>query len=557
MVITMTKRIYGGILLSSVITMLACLIFTIGIQYQMYDESAKDSLKDKAYIISLYSENNDLSKYGNAKERVTLIDKSGNVLFDNKAIAGKMENHLSRKEVKDALESGEGYAVRRSETLGSKTCYYAMLLKNGNVLRVADNSITIWAVLVGLLPPIAAIAVMTFVLATVLASVISKKILKPLNSIDLENPETQNCYDELAPFINKINRKIARQIAKLTRSRREFDIITENMSEGLVLTDIKGNILTHNKGIEKFFGVGNGINGKNILALNRSEAFRKIFSDIIEKRRGEDVLPLNGRYYDITANPVYDENGAPCGAVILAVDITEKEKREKLRREFTANVSHELKTPLTSISGISDMIMNGLVAPEDIKGFAGDINKESARLIALVNDIIKLSQLDEGAYSGENAESVDLNKIANEVKERLDGVAAKKNVTISVTGESAEITGGESLVFEMIYNLCDNAVKYNKANGSVTVNTGTKNGFPFVSVKDTGIGIPSEYTGRIFERFFRVDKSRSKERGGTGLGLSIVKHIAMSLGGEISVESVVGSGTEITVVFTENGQAAA
>ena len=316
-----------------------------------------------------------------------------------------------------------------------------------------------------------------------------------------------------------------------------------------MLTDIKGNILTHNKGIEKFFGVGEDINGKNILTLNRSEVFREIFSDITEKRRGEDILSLNGRYYDMTANPVYDEDGTPCGAVILAVDITEKEKREKLRREFTANVSHELKTPLTSISGISDMLMNGIVAPEDIKGFAGDINKESARLITLVNDIIKLSELDEGAYSTETDEKVDLLKTAAVVKERLEAIAAKKNVKIAVTGEDAEITGGESLVFEMLYNLCDNAVKYNKENGNVTVSVGTSEGAPFVTVKDTGIGIPPEYTDRIFERFFRVDKSRSKESGGTGLGLSIVKHIAMSLGADIRVESTVGKGTEITVTF--------
>ena len=548
----MTKRIYRGILLSSVITMLACLIFTIGIQYQMYDESTKDALKDKAYIISLNSESGDLSEYADAKERITLITSSGNVLFDNKAIADKMENHLSRKEVTEALDSGEGYAVRRSETLGSKSCYYALQLKNGNILRISDDSLTVWTVLINLLPAICAIAIMTLVLSSVLAAVISKKILKPLNSIDLENPDAQNVYDELIPFINKINmqnRKIDRQIARLTRSRREFDIITENMSEGLVLTDIKGNILTHNKGIEKFFGVGEDINGKNILTLNRSDVFREIFSDITEKRRGEDILSLNGRYYDMTANPVYDEDGTPCGAVILAVDITEKEKREKLRREFTANVSHELKTPLTSISGISDMLMNGIVAPEDIKGFAGDINKESARLITLVNDIIKLSELDEGAYSTETDEKVDLLKTAAEVKERLEAIAAKKNVKIAVTGEDAEITGGESLVFEMIYNLCDNAVKYNKENGNVTVSVGRSEGAPFVTVKDTGIGIPPEYTDRIFERFFRVDKSRSKESGGTGLGLSIVKHIAMSLGADIRVESAVGKGTEITVTF--------
>lgn len=548
----MTKRIYWGILAASVITMLTCLVFTIGVQYQIYDESMQKSLKNKAYIISAQGDTENLEKYRNIEERVTLIDGNGKVLFDNKAIAENMGNHLSRKEVADALESGDGYSVRRSETLGSKTRYYALRLDDGNVLRISDNSFTVWAVILELLPPIAAVAVMTFVLATVLASVISKKILKPINSIDLDKPEIAESYEEFTPFINKINaqnRRIDRQIAKLTRSRREFEIIAENMSEGLLLTDIDGNVITHNKGTEKFFDVTESIDGSNILTVNRSEIFRKIFNDITEKKHGEEVLNLGGRFYDITANPVYDENNTVCGAVVLIVDITEKENREKLRREFTANVSHELKTPLTSISGISDMLMNGIVAPDDIKGFARDINKESARLISLVNDIIKLSELDEGGAKSDETKSVDLAEVSSEVAKRLTPVAAKKGVVINTEGEKAEITAGESLVFEMIYNLCDNAVKYNKENGTVTVTTGISGGAPFVSVKDTGIGIPSECTDRIFERFYRVDKSRSKESGGTGLGLSIVKHIAMSLGGEITVDSTPGVGTNITVVF--------
>ena len=537
---------------ASVITMLTCLVFTIGVQYQIYDESMQKSLKNKAYIISVDGDTENLEKYRNIEERITLIDESGRVLFDNKAIAANMGNHLSRKEVASALENGDGYSVRRSETLGSKTCYYALRLDNGNVLRISGNSFTVWAVVLELLPPIAAVAVMTFVLSTVLASVISKKILKPINNIDLDKPEIEESYDELTPFINKINaqnRRLDRQIAKLTRSRREFEIIAENMSEGLLLTDINGNIITHNKGTEKFFDVTGSIDGSNILTVNRSEIFRKIFNDITEKKHGEEVLSLGGRFYDITANPVYDENNAVCGAVVLIVDITEKENREKLRREFTANVSHELKTPLTSISGISDMLMNGIVASDDIKGFARDINKESARLISLVNDIIKLSELDEGGADNDEAKKVDLAEISSEVAKRLEPVAEKKGVVINTAGENAEITAGESLVFEMIYNLCDNAVKYNKENGTVTVTTGVSDGAPFVSVKDTGIGIPSECTDRIFERFYRVDKSRSKESGGTGLGLSIVKHIAMSLGGEITVDSTPEVGTNITVVF--------
>ena len=417
-------------------------------------------------------------------------------------------------------------------------------------MRIADASLTVWAVVLELLPPICAIAIMVFVLANILASVIAKKIVKPINEINLDRPVTDSAYSELSPLISKINaqnRKIDRQIAKLTRSRREFEAIAENMSEGLVLTDISGNILTHNKGTERFFGTQGDINGSNILTLNRSEVFRKIFDDIKEKRSGDDILPLDGKYFNITANPVYDENGEPCGAVILLVDITEKEKREKLRREFTANVSHELKTPLTSICGISDMLMNGIVKPEDIKGFGGDINREAARLLALVNDIIRLSELDEGAEDTDKAEITDILEAANDAVKSISGVAKKAGITVTAEGESTIVNGGKSLIFEMIYNLCDNAVKYNRENGSVKVCVGSAGGSAFIRVSDTGIGIAPEHIDRIFERFYRVDKSRSKQSGGTGLGLSIVKHIALSLGGKISTESKPGYGTEITV----------
>ncbi len=546
----MTKKIFRGILITSIITMLACLVFIIGVQYQIYIESRYTELESKANIISISADEAELKKYSSIKERITLIDNNGNVLYDNKAVALAMENHAQREEFKEALKDGHGYAVRHSETLGVNTCYYAVLLENGNVLRVSGTSLTVGAVIIELLPPIAAIAVLAFVLALVLASVISKRILKPINEINLDETVIDETYEELAPFVSKINlqkRKIDRQIAELSRSRREFETIAENMSEGLLLTDIKGYILTHNSSIKKFFGVHEDINGKNILTLNRSETFREVFVNIEESRRFENVIKLNGMYYEVTANPVFDEKGKPCGAVILVIDITEKEKREKLRREFTANVSHELKTPLTSILGISDMLKNGMVNPDDVKGFADDINKEASRLINLVNDIIKLSELDEGNIG--ETETVDFLSIAVEVAKRLSPVAEKHGITLSVSGENAEITASESLIFEMIYNLCDNAIKYNKENGSVTVTVGKKDGAPFVSVKDTGIGIAPEYTERIFERFYRVDKSRSKQSGGTGLGLSIVKHIAASLNGKIAIDSKLGEGTEITVFF--------
>ena len=539
-------------MLSSILTMLASLVFIIGVQYQIYVDSRYSSLQSKAYLISLSANETELEKYSSANERITLIDRNGSVIFDNKADAAGMENHSGREEVKEALKDRTGYAVRRSETLGISSCYYAIKLQNGNILRVADTELSAGAVILQLLPPIAAIALLAFVLALVLASVISKKILKPINSVDLDSPETLSGYDELAPFVSKINsqrRRINRQIAELQGRRREFEAIAENMNEGLLLTDTKGHILTHNSSIRRFFGVQDDINGQNILTLNRSEVFREVFENIRESRHYENIITLGGMCYEVTANPVFDENNTPCGAVILVVDVTEKEKREKLRREFTANVSHELKTPLTSILGISDMLKNGIVKPNDTKGFAADINKEAERLISLVNDIIKLSELDEG--EAHDTERVDLLKSANEVASRLCPIAEKRGVSLEVAGESAEIQAGESLIFEMIYNLCDNAIKYNKENGSVTVTAGYKDGAPFVSVKDTGIGIAPEHAERVFERFYRVDKSRSKKSGGTGLGLSIVKHIAASFGGKVTLTSTLGEGTEITVIFNK------
>ena len=548
----MTKKIFRGILLSSVITLLLSLVFIIGVQYQIYRESGYSALQSKANLISLSADEEELQKYSSAPERITLIDGDGRVLYDNKANATDMENHSSREEVKEALKDGTGYSVRHSETLGINSCYYAVKLENGNILRVADESLSVEAVVLQLLPPIAAIALLALVLALVLASFISKRILKPINEIDLDRPLEDTAYEELSPFVSKINaqqRRINHQIAELRASRREFETIAENMSEGLLLTDTKGHILSHNSSVKRFFGVQDDINGQNILTVNRSEVFREVFDNIREGRHYENTVTLSGMCCEVTANPVFDETGAPCGAVILVIDVTEKEKREKLRREFTANVSHELKTPLTSILGISDMLKNGIVAPDDIKGFGADINKEAERLLSLVNDIIKLSELDEGTVG--ETERVDLYKTAKEAAKSLAKIAEKRGVTVEVTGETAEISAGESLIFEMIYNLCDNAVKYNKENGSVTVNVGNKDGAAFVSVKDTGIGIAPEHTERVFERFYRVDKSRSKQSGGTGLGLSIVKHIAASFGGTITLNSTLGEGTEITVTFNK------
>ncbi len=549
----MTKRIFRGIFFVSIITMLLSIVFIIGVQYQFYSESQLSSLKNEAYYISNIIDDNSeyLESIKKSEDRITLIDSDGTVLFDNRYDVSLMQNHSDRKEIKEAMENGSGYSVRFSETLSRKTCYYALKLDDGNVLRLSNSRASIFSTVMTLLSPLCAIIIASVIFSYVLASIISKKLLKPINEMNIEKPIIEESYEELSPIIRKINaqnRKIRAQISALTQSQREFEIISDNMSEGLILTDKNGRILTHNKSVEQIFSVTENPDGENILELNRSESFREIFTSLRDGKRVDTTTETDGKIYEITLNPVFNDDGSLCGSVILIIDITEKENRERLRREFTANVSHELKTPLTSIYGISDMLKSGMVEKEDIKGFASDINKESERLITLVDDIIELSKLDEGTLQYDNTE-VNLGETATEVCRSLSVAAEQKNVTVNMDLGNAVINAPYNLIFEMIYNLCDNAIKYNKDSGTVTVKTGTADGKPFVTVSDTGIGIPSADISRIYERFYRVDKSHSKKIGGTGLGLSIVKHIASLTGGTISTESKVGAGTTITVQF--------
>lgn len=552
----MTKRIFRGIFFASIIVMLACLIFVIGFQYQFYADAQAEALKSKAYLIAQGIEDSDsyIESIKDSEERITLINTDGTVIYDNRADASAMENHLDRKEVSEAFKSGTGVSVRHSSTLSKQTCYYAVKLEDGRVIRVADERLTVLAMLPQLLQPICAVIIGALIISLLFAATVTRHILKPVNAIDVESPEIDSDYDELSPLINKIklqNRRIESQIERLNQNRNEFNIISDNMSEGLILTDKSGNIISCNKSAAGFFKANDSLAGKNILTLNRREIFRTVIEKVSTGIHFEGRFDEDGRVFEVAGNPVFDDKNNLCGAVILVLDITEKENREKLRREFTANVSHELKTPLTSIYGIADMLRSGLVSEKDVKGFAEDISKESLRLISLVNDIIRLSQLDEG-ISDEKPEGVtDLKAVADEVCDRIQPIADKSRVNIVKKLENAEINGAyESLIFEMIYNLCDNAVKYNKPNGSITVSTGrADSGKTFIKISDTGIGIPAEDTERIFERFYRVDKSRSKEIGGTGLGLSIVKHIAASTGGVVSVKSQLGIGTEITVEY--------
>ena len=546
----MTRRIFRGIFYMTLITMIICATFIMGMLYEYYDARLRNELKSKAqYVASGIEASGDdyLTSLPEDESRITLISPDGTVQFDSKANEYEMKNHSDREEIVEAQKNGEGEAQRYSDTLSQKTYYYAIRLSNGDVLRLSSDLNTVWSMIVFILYPLAFVIIIAVILSAIISNSIAKKIVKPINSIDLKNPEETECYEEIAPLLREINYqndKIAKQIKELKQKQREFALISDNMSEGLLIVDKDTDILSINRSMQKFFGAQGDIIGESALRINRSEVFRDVLSEVLNGSHVNKILTMNKRYYEITANPVFT-NEVLDGAVILAVDITEKEERDKLRREFSSNVSHELKTPLSSIYGVSDMMMNGMVKPEDVKGFAKDINDEASRLIALVNDIIKLSQLDEGNIPVEK-EPVDLFEMAKDVVKRLQPEAQKKQVQLNVKGETAKILGIGQILNEMLYNIVENAIKYNREEGSVDI-TVEDGSLVKVEVADTGIGIEPQYQERVFERFFRVDKSHSKKIGGTGLGLSIVKHAVKLHDGKIEMKSKKDEGTTITV----------
>lgn len=553
----MTKRVFRGIFLTSLLILLVCLIFTMGLLYDYYNGRLGDEQAAKAAYIAAGVEQmgQDYFKVmDKAEDRVTLIAADGTVLYDNEADAKTMENHSDREEFQEALKNGVGRATHHSNTLSQKTDYYALRLENGQVLRVATDTFTVWALLLCLLQPLCVIVMLAVVLSAVLASRISKAIVKPINEMNLDAPDIDESYEELGPLLRKINaqnRRIEHQMDELRRRQKEFEVIADNMSEGLLILDSKTEILSANRSVSRFFDVPGELRGQSALVLNRSEPFRRMVNDVLDGHHADFMAPVGGRSYEMIANPVFGADGETAGAVVLIVDVTEREARERLRREFTANVSHELKTPLTSIYGISDMLMSGMVKSEDVAGFAGDIHREADRLIRLVGDIIKLSQLDEDLPAFPK-EPVDLYQTAADVIERLRSVAVSRSISMGLSGEHRTINGSSDLLHEMLYNLCDNAIKYNRDGGSVSVTVeGLPDGGTRVRVQDTGIGIPHEHLDRVFERFYRVDKSHSKQIGGTGLGLSIVKHVALYHGGQVAIDSTVGEGTTITVTFPQ------
>lgn len=490
---------------------------------------------------------------GSSQNRITLIGADGTVLYDNYASNGEMENHADRPEVKQALEKGSGESTRISETLAEKTFYYAVLLDDGTVVRVANTTKSVLSSVLQLIPFMGLLAAVVLVLSMVLADWQTKRIVKPINELNLDHPEENQIYDELAPLVGKVERQqrtIQNQIDTLKAKQKEFAAITENMSEGFIVVGKKAEVASYNTSAMRILGVDEQYareNGVNILNFNRSQMFRKAVDDALEGIHSEHNMDISGRCYQVIANPVMDGSEVS-GAIIVILDVTEKQERESLRREFSANVSHELKTPLTSISGYAEIMKNGLVKPEDMKHFSGNIYHEAQRMITLIGDIIKLSQLDENQVDMEKNQ-VDLYQIASGVVDRLQGHAKEQTVKLELAGESVAVNGTAQILDEMMFNLCDNGIKYNRKGGSVVVSVGMENERPFFSVADTGIGIPEADQDRVFERFYRVDKSHSRQIGGTGLGLSIVKHGAIYHDARVEMDSQEGVGTTVRIVF--------
>lgn len=549
----MTKKIFKSIMTVCTVVLILGLAFVMGILYRYFGKQISTELEKEAFYAAQGVKSSGmeyLEKLDGKNSRITLIDQDGSVLYDSQAEASSMENHKDREEVKEAAETGKGKAVRMSETLSEKTIYYALRLEDGKILRVSSTQYSVLALVYQLIVPVLWILLLMIVLSGLFASRLSKKVVEPVNKLDLEHPEENEVYEEVAPLLSRMykqNREIKNQIDTARRQQEEFSIITENMQEGLVVIDRYTMILSGNASVWKLFHVNGPKNGESVYVLNRSEEFQSIIDKALDGKHNEAVLKVDGSDIHVVANPVMREEQVE-GAVLLLVNVTEKLEREKLRREFSANVSHELKTPLTSISGFAEIIQDGYVKEEDVRAFAGRIYKEAQRLITLVEDVIRISQLDEGEVPYEWTET-DLYQTAKNVFGTLSEAAKKQDVHLYIEGDRVQLHTVPNILEEVLFNLCDNAIKYNKPGGSVCICLTENEESVCISVKDNGVGIPKEDQSRVFERFYRVDKSHSKEIGGTGLGLSIVKHGVSFLGGEVELESTPGQGTEITVSF--------
>ena len=539
----MTGKIFRAILAVAVAVLFASVIIITGVVYGYFGNIERERLADEAQIAAAAFEEGGtefLTKINPENYRITLIDADGTVTFDTDKEPSELENHADREEVIEAEKNGMGESTRYSSTLTEKTLYCAKRLSDGRVLRVSTSYATVALLMLGIPQPILVVIIIAVTVSAFLANKLAKKIVKPINELDLEKPLENKTYEELKPLLirlDDLHSEVSEQLRKLRQKTDEFTQTTENMKEGLILLDENCEILSINPAAEKIFGEsGNNLSEKILSSVKKAE----------KDGQCEISKEINGREYRFDISRI-DSDGAVAGFVILALDSTEQTFAERNRREFTANVSHELKTPLQGIIGSADLIQSGMVKPEDMPRFVGHIQKEASRLLALIEDIIRLSQLDE--QNDMPTEKVDLFETAKEVQTTLENAAKEKNVTVILNGEHAEINGVKRLVYEIVYNLCDNAIKYNVDGGKVDISVSSDGRNAKIRVADTGIGIPPEHRDRIFERFYRVDKSHSKASGGTGLGLSIVKHAIQYHNGKITLESEVGKGTTITVEF--------
>lgn len=548
----MTSKIFKSIIAAVVAVLIATLAINLGALYPYFNQLQQTQLKDELHLAASavqeigirYLEDLDMDRY-----RLTWVAADGTVLFDNQTDAAAMENHADREEIREALLTGTGSSTRQSATLTEQTIYEAVRLSDGSVLRISVSRATAVLLLLDMLQPICIVLVIAIAVSAWIAHRIAKRVVEPLNRLNLDAPLENDAYEELSPLLHRIHaqrQEIKEQMWTLERKQNEFNQITANMKEALVLLDTTGRIISINPAARRLFGAGNDPVGNDILTIDRSQNMRTALENARADGRAFFRDQRNGRIYQFDLSRIASDNAVQ-GTVILAYDITDQANAEQNRQEFTANVSHELKTPLQSIIGSAELLENGIVKEADIPRFVDRIRKEATRLVNLIDDIIRLSQLDEGVDMP--MESVSLRELSEEVCENLADAARQKDVSLKVTGSEGVITGVRRLLYEIVYNLCDNAIKYNRDGGSVEINLSQDADAVLLRVQDTGVGIAPEHQSKIFERFYRVDKSHSRQSGGTGLGLSIVKHAVQLHHGSISVESQPNVGTAITVRF--------
>ena len=548
----MTSKIFKSILSVAVATLTACIVIITGVLYSYFGSVQQSQLRDELSLTAIATERMGASYLQNidpSRCRLTWIASDGTVLYDTHADATSMENHAKREEVREALASGTGSSTRHSATLTEQTIYEATRLDDGSILRISVSRATAVILVLGMLQPIAFVVIIVSALSAWLAHRMSKRIVDPLNKLDLDKPMENDAYEELSPLLHRIHAQrleIKQQVWALRRKQSEFEQITGNMKEALVLLDHNARIVSINPAAKSLFHVSENCLGDDILTIDRKQNMRQAISESTENGSAHFQTKVDGRDYQFDLTRIASD-GTVHGIVILAFDITDQVNAEKHRREFTANVSHELKTPLQSIIGSAELMENGIVKEEDIPRFIGHIRKEASRLVFLIDDIIRLSELDEGTEMPH--EDVSLKVLSEEICETLADAAKMKDVSLEVTGDDGVVNGVRRLLYEVVYNLCDNAIKYNNPGGSVKVTVAQKPGEVLLSVQDTGIGIAPEHQDKVFERFYRVDKSHSKQSGGTGLGLSIVKHAVQYHHGKLILDSTPDLGTSITVQF--------